>query len=341
MSRSYDEQSNWYYSSTTSPEHDRYVRDHRHHSFHPPPLPPLPSHMGGQAAPLPGPGGGFHQGFAVPPHCDVPTTPAEEGASSFAKDDSKTAARQRRNGGGGDDDDASSSSSLGKSLRPSNFADASSPTPNRHRYYDRPFERHRIMMPIPASSARDDPYYSPRMPSSVQAPPWTVASPEYRGGPYFSGETPSLLGVGSGSSESSTSASSSSSSAAAAGGGGRPVPAKSAFMCFCEAKGAEISNRNEVSTNPFQAVGRVFEVDLGSDHSHPPPPRKRQHYVRRKRVASSRPWQRNGEGCPYKRRHIGRELPRMKRRDSPRRGTPYARLTRVPWLGSCAPRRIR
>jgi hypothetical protein len=96
------------------------------------------------------------------------------------------------------------------------------------------------------ASARDDPYYRLQM-LLVQAP-WTVASPEYQGGPYFSGKMPSLLGVGSSLSESSSLASS---LLVATTSSSRPVPAKLAFMCFCKAKGMEICNRNEVSLKPL------------------------------------------------------------------------------------------
>lgn len=234
-------------SPSTSPEHYQYGRDHQHRSFYPPalpPLPPLPSHMGGQALPpLPGPGDGFHQGFAANRH--VPPPP--DGAS-FANDDATTTAWPTRSDG---DNDAWSSSH-GNTRSPSNFADAS-PTPSRNRYRSGPYERRRGM--IPPASARDNPSCGPRMPSARAS--WTgtpddallrersSSSPPsfatYRGGPYFC-EAPSLLVAGSGSSESS-----SASSTSAAAASGRPVPAKSAFMCFCEAKGAEISDRTEVS----------------------------------------------------------------------------------------------
>jgi hypothetical protein len=254
MSEYYDDTPSSY--SSNSPEYYQYGRDHHHHSFYPPPLPPLPSHTGGQALPpLPLPGVGFHQDVAA--HCHV--SPPAEGAS-FANDDATTAAGPTRS------DVNDSTSSHVNPLSPSNFAGAS-PTPSRNHYRNGPFERRRGMTPL--ASARDYPFYSPRMPSAQAS--WTgtandallremsSSSPPsfapYQGGPYFT-EAPYLLGAGSGSSESS---SASSTSAAAASSrpvparsafiaaSSRPVSARSAFMCFCEAKGTEISNRKEVS----------------------------------------------------------------------------------------------
>jgi hypothetical protein len=64
---------------------------------------------------------------------------------------------------------------------------------------------------------------------------------------------PSLLGVGSGLLESSSLASS---LLVAAASSSRPVPAKSAFMCFCEAKGTEERGKSKT----FGCLTR-FEVD--------------------------------------------------------------------------------
>jgi hypothetical protein len=135
--------------------------------------------MGDQALPLPGPGKGFHQGFAT--HCNVPT--AAEGVS-FANNDAKTVAQPKRNSSSSnnnndnndnnDNDDNVLSLLFGKSLSPSNFANALL-TPSRHHHYDGPFECHSGMMPL--ISTRDNPYYRPRM-LLVQAP-WTVSSPKY------------------------------------------------------------------------------------------------------------------------------------------------------------------
>lgn len=241
MSRYYNETSNSFASS--SPEQIQYSRD-RHHCFpppSPPPLPPLTPFTGAQAIPPPRPGEAFYQGFA--PHFHVPS-PVK--GPSFTIEDAKKAALPRRC----DDDDASSLQE--NSLGPSDFADTS-PTVNRHHYNSGPFERHSIMMP-PASVR--NPSYTPQMPSVLAY--WTgtpndaalqdrssLSPPSFatsQSGPYFS-DAPFLLGAGSGSSEYS-----SESSSLAAATKSRPVPAKSAFMCFCEAKGAEISTRNAVSS---------------------------------------------------------------------------------------------
>lgn len=267
-------------SPSTSPEHYQYGHDHQQRSFYPPhlpPLPPLPSHMGGQALPpLPGPGDGFHQGFAANRH--VP--PPADGAS-FANDDATTTAWPARSDG---DNDAWSSSH-GNTRGPSNFADAST-TPIRNRHRRGPSERRRGV--IPPASARDDPFRDPQMPPARAS--WTGAPDDaplrerpsssppsfatFRGGPYFS-EAPSLLVAGSGSSESS-----SASSTSAAAASGRPVPAKSAFMCFCEAKGTEIYNRTEVS--PIRPLCVSVMMTTGT-YPHP-----KKHCVHRKRAASSR-----------------------------------------------------
>ena len=280
MSQYYDESPSSY--SSTSPERNQYGRDHRHHSFFPPPplppLPPLPSHMGGQALPpLPGPGDGFHQGFAANRH--VP--PPADGAS-FANDDATTTAGPTRSDG----DNGAWPSSHGNPLSPSNFAGAS-PAPSRNHYRNGPFERRRGM--IPPASARDDPFCSMRMPSAQAS--WTgtpndalfrersSSSPSsfatHRGGTYFS-EAPSLLVAGSGSSESS-----SASSTSAAAASSRPVPARSAFMCFCEAKGTEISNGTEVSS-----IRPLSHSDVYCDDYRYPHPKT--HCVHRNRAASSR-----------------------------------------------------
>lgn len=109
-------------------------------------------------------------------------------------------------------------------------------TPNRsstHQYYGS-----EMFNQIMSANARNNPYYNPPPPlPKVAAAPSLPISPNepsesskiYQGSPYLS-EAPAL-GTGSGSSESSASTTSVN----------RPVPARSAFMCFSDAKGKEIS----------------------------------------------------------------------------------------------------
>jgi hypothetical protein len=237
MSQHYNETPNSF--ASTSPEHIQYYNRDRNSCFPPPPpLPPLPPSTGGQAIPPPRPGEGF-QGFA--PHSHV-RSPAKGG--SFANEDAKKAALPRRC----DDDDASLSQANSLGL---DFAD-SSPTVNRHHYNGGPFERHSVT--IPPSSLRNS-LCTSQMPSVYGS--WTgtpndaifqerssLSPPSVEigeNGPYYR-DAPSLLGAGSGSSEYSSASSSS-----VAATKSRPVPAKSAFMCFCEAKGTEFSTRNAVS----------------------------------------------------------------------------------------------
>ena len=140
----------------------------------------------------------------------------------------------------GEGDDGESGKTAGEYATPT--------TVNPHYYYGSQAYVH-----VLPESALQAPYYGPApplppVPASKVSPGdlgAESAAAVYRHSPYYS-DAPNL-GAGSGSSESTA-------SSGAASAGGRPVPARSAFMCFSQAKGKEIAQR-------AGAEGKVSRLD--------------------------------------------------------------------------------
>lgn len=190
---------------------------HNPNSFYypPPPLPELQAHPHDQQAPLPlGP----HYGY-------IPPCPEGDNLN----DDAKYLASLRRDDGVGGSDGTTSTQ------RNHSGVANGAPTLNYHHNYH--FNHHYGGIMLPPSS-HDNQYYRPQMQFVPTNQTWVTPNDAVQTNesssppPLYSTEAPSILTGSSGSSESQLSQSSSSEATAI----GRPAPAKSAFMCFFNAR---------------------------------------------------------------------------------------------------------
>jgi len=190
---------------------------HNPNSFYypPPPLPELQAHPHDQQAPLPlGP----HYGY-------IPPCPEGDNLN----DDAKSLASLRRDDGVGGSDGTTSTQ------RNHSGVANGAPTLNYHHNYH--FNHHYGGIMLPPSS-HDNQYYRPQMQFVPTNQTWVTPNDAVQTNesssppPLYSTEAPSILTGSSGSSESQLSQSSSSEATAI----GRPAPAKSAFMCFFNAR---------------------------------------------------------------------------------------------------------
>jgi len=191
-----------------------YSRNPNSFYYPPPPLPELQAHPHDQQAPLPlGP----HYGY-------IPPCPEADNLN----DDAKSLASLRRDDGVGGSDGTTSTQ------RNHSGVTNGAPAMNYHHNYH--FNHHYGGIMLPPSS-HDNQYYRPQLQFVPTNQTWVTpnevqtnesSSPP----PLYSTEAPSILTGSSGSSESQLSQSSSSEATAI----GRPAPAKSAFMCFFDAR---------------------------------------------------------------------------------------------------------